>query len=1378
MKRKAGILLVLLLFSFAYTVHAVTLEDSKPGGTIFVGQKTCTVNENCPGTNEYCFCSRNECRPCNEGFICSNHACVENRSIEILEPQQSIISGMQLIHVKVYGNLSKIDSVSYAYSQTSTACTNMNFIPLNYNSVDNYFEKSDGWNTLNLNEGQYYLCIRASFKDSNNIIINKNITINNYDFTLDPSTTGQSIVSNGVAQYQGTLTNIGERDTFTVSSSSTWTTTIKINGATTNTVTLNKGDVASLLITVTPPSNANIGDSATTTIKVTSSKGETKTFTITTTVSSHPNRAPTINNIVASPESVKQGSTITFSAEINDPDNDPITASVCKDQTCSSKYCDMATSGGIYSCSYTANDKVGTYNYFIKAVAGQSTISGSNSFTIIPANSCSQQSDCPDGQICKAGLCKVGCLNDNQCPSGQICLVDTCVAGCRESSQCPAGQWCSENRCTSSCTSTDQCRATYGADYICSGNVCKQGCLNDADCSFGVCYNNVCESRNVQILQPNTNVLSGMQFVHVSVSGSVNSVSYAYSQTSTSCTGASFKALSYNSIDKYYEDPSLWDTTKLTDGKYYFCVKAIYKDNKEIPKSQDVTINNYDFTLDPSTTGQSIVSNGVAEYNLTLQNLGLTDTYTISASQSADWSYTITINGIQTTSINNLQKDSPMTIKVRVTPPSGAQINDVMILTLRVTSSKGESKTSVITTTVSSYPRKPPVISNISSTTVKKGGRITFTAKITDPEGDPITASVCKDQSCSERFCTMTASGNSFSCEFDTSNSNAGTYDYYVYAQSDLTTVSSKNTFTILREDYCNTDNDCQTGQICKADVHYCTVGCSSDSDCPQGKICDPGTSLCVDKGTEIRYIRIIRPSGEVSGQVKIEVSVSGNIDTTSPAVTYSYSNISTACTEKQFKPLVYNPVDSIWEDPSLWDTTKLTDGKYYFCVKARYRDNQEIPKSQEVTINNYDFTFNSITASSSIRSNDSAVYEAILNNTGLSDTFNFESSITTGWTSKILINNIERNSTQLSSGTAAPIKIIVIPPSNATRGDSSLLSITIKTPHDNKNYIFTTIISSVPNKAPTINNVYHDPIKVRKGERLTFFANITDPENDNITTRMVCKDLNCTDSYCNIMAYSNGIYSCSNLIYNEPGTYNYYIYAKDSNNLSTKSDRYQFVVVEENYCENDNDCISGEKCIGKQCIAGGCKTDADCEGGKKCAPSGRCVECLSNSDCGNKKCDLTTSTCVECLQNSDCAGTDNSCGCSLITKKCQICPNNYKCQNYVCVFQTQNGTVETFSGGTRYPDGHIVPFTGVNPAPNAVDANNDGDYTDPTDDFNGNGIDNKNDPDPFKTGGDSSILIVVIAIVIAGVLGFVYFKYLRKTEEAILEKIQRERGY
>jgi len=964
MKRKAGILLVLLLFSFAYTVHAVTLEDSKPGGTIFVGQKTCTVNENCPGTNEYCFCSRNECRPCNEGFICSNHACVENRSIEILEPQQSIISGMQLIHVKVYGNLSKIDSVSYAYSQTSTACTNMNFIPLNYNSVDNYFEKSDGWNTLNLNEGQYYLCIRASFKDSNNIIINKNITINNYDFTFNPSTTGQSIVSNGVAQYQGTLTNIGERDTFTVSSSSTWTTTIKINGATTNQVTLNKGDVASLLITVTPPSNANIGDSATTTIKVTSSKGESKTSVITTTVSSYPNRAPTINNIVASPESVKQGSTITFSAEINDPDNDPITASVCKDQTCSSKYCDMTTSG------------------------------------------------------------------------------------------------------------------------------------------------------------------------------------------------------------------------------------------------------------------------------------------------------------------------------------------------------------------------------------------------------------------------------NSFSCEFDTSNSNAGTYDYYVYAQSDLTTVSSKNTFTILREDYCNTDNDCQTGQICKADVHYCTVGCSSDSDCPQGKICDPGTSLCVDNGTEIRYIRIIQPSGEVSGQVKIEVSVSGNIDTTSPAVTYSYSNISTACTEKQFKPLVYNPVDSIWEDPSLWDTTKLTDGKYYFCVKAIYKDNKEIPKSQEVTINNYDFTFNPITASSSIRSNDSAVYEAILNNTGLSDTFNFESSITPGWTSKILINNIERNSTQLSSGTAAPIKIIVIPPSNATRGDSSLLSITIKTPHDNKNYIFTTIISSIPNKAPTINNVYHDPIKVRKGERLTFFANITDPENDNITTRMVCKDLNCTDSYCNIMAYSNGIYSCSNLIYNEPGTYNYYIYAKDSNNLSTKSDRYQFVVVEENYCENDNDCSSGEKCIGKQCIAGGCKTDADCEGGKKCAPSGRCVECLSNSDCGNKKCDLTTSTCVECLQNSDCAGTDNSCGCSLITKKCQICPNNYKCQNYVCVFQTQNGTVETFSGGTRYPDGHIVPFTGVNPAPNAVDANNDGDYTDPTDDFNGNGIDNKNDPDPFKTGGDSSILIVVIAIVIAGVLGFVYFKYLRKSEEAILEKIQRERGY
>ena len=544
----------------------------------------------------------------------------------------------------------------------------------------------------------------------------------------------------------------------------------------------------------------------------------------------------------------------------------------------------------------------------------------------------------------------------------------------------------------------------------------------------------------------------------------------------------------------------------------------------------------------------------------------------------------------------------------------------------------------------------------------------------------------------------------------------------------------------------------CSITEDCPGTNEFCFCSNRECIPCEEGYMCS--NYECIEN----RSIQILEPRGTVSGTVSVHVKALGNKSSIS-SISYAYNNISSVCNGTSFKKLAYNSVGNYYEDPTGWNVQSLTEGNYYFCVKAIYRDGEQIDINETVTVRNYDFTLSNVSGSL-IKTNEIAVYVSLLNNTGLTDNFTITKNQSSPlWNSSVLINNNEITSLQLRSKETATIKITVTPPSNATALDYMSLTLTISTPHDTKSFVYMTTISSVSNKAPEINNIYHDPIKVRKGERLTFFVNITDPENDNITTKMVCEDASCTRAYCNTMSYSSGIYTCSLIIDKNSGIYDYYIYAKDSNNLSVKSDRKQFLVVKDNYCDFDSDCNSNEKCVNNECISGGCRTNSDCDEGKKC--------------------DLETGTCVECLQNSDCAGTDSSCGCSLITKKCQVCPNNYKCQNYVCVFQIQNGTVETFSGGTRYPDGHIVPFTGVNPAPNAVDANNDGDYTDPTDDFNGNGIDNKNDTDPFKTGGDSSIMIIVIAIVIAGVLGFVYFKYLKKGgEEAILEKLQRERGY
>ncbi|MBI2083400.1 MAG: hypothetical protein HYT76_07495 [Deltaproteobacteria bacterium] len=67
---------------------------------------------------------------------------------------------------------------------------------------------------------------------------------------------------------------------------------------------------------------------------------------------------------------------------------------------------------------------------------------------------CEDNSNCPEGQVCREGTCtaetEVVCTEDSECEEGKICKIGedekgTCIEGCRTNEQCEDGEQCTEN---------------------------------------------------------------------------------------------------------------------------------------------------------------------------------------------------------------------------------------------------------------------------------------------------------------------------------------------------------------------------------------------------------------------------------------------------------------------------------------------------------------------------------------------------------------------------------------------------------------------------------------------------------------------------------------------------------------------------------------------------------------------------------------------------------------------------------------------------------------------------------------------------------------------------------------------------------------------
>jgi MYXO-CTERM domain-containing protein len=165
--------------------------------------------------------------------------------------------------------------------------------------------------------------------------------------------------------------------------------------------------------------------------------------------------------------------------------------------------------GDLYTCAFHVAAETALGNYEIvntNLVASSPTgerfpVEGDNcqievvAPTPTPTPECTDDTDCPPGQVCVDQKCVVAtptptpigyCTSDDDCPAGQVCVNNRCVTPtptptpigyCTSDDDCPAGQVCVDNRCVTPtptptpigyCTSDDDCPS----GEVCIDNMC------------------------------------------------------------------------------------------------------------------------------------------------------------------------------------------------------------------------------------------------------------------------------------------------------------------------------------------------------------------------------------------------------------------------------------------------------------------------------------------------------------------------------------------------------------------------------------------------------------------------------------------------------------------------------------------------------------------------------------------------------------------------------------------------------------------------------------------------------------------------------------------------------------------------------------------
>jgi hypothetical protein len=117
--------------------------------------------------------------------------------------------------------------------------------------------------------------------------------------------------------------------------------------------------------------------------------------------------------------------------------------------------------------------------------------------TIPPVTGCATAADCGAHQTCVDGRCFAGCTIDSDCPSGDycdggVCRLDTRTnPACGNGRPCANGAVCHNGACRSPCTTAPECprfdvQTNFCIDHVCATtNEATSNCSSATDCTGG-----------------------------------------------------------------------------------------------------------------------------------------------------------------------------------------------------------------------------------------------------------------------------------------------------------------------------------------------------------------------------------------------------------------------------------------------------------------------------------------------------------------------------------------------------------------------------------------------------------------------------------------------------------------------------------------------------------------------------------------------------------------------------------------------------------------------------------------------------------------------------------------------------------------------------
>lgn len=258
-----------------------------------------------------------------------------------------------------------------------------------------------------------------------------------------------------------------------------------------------------------------------------------------------------------------------------------------------------------------------------------------------------------------------------------------------------------------------------------------------------------------------------------------------------------------------------WNSAEFADGEHTISVQACNEFGCGFDEAS-VSLENgiapiaqadYDFTIEPSAFSADIVANKRAAFAFTITNTGRNkDRITITETINTSWPITPSVNGIVPKRTADLDPGQSAVFMANISVPVSAFLGQAALLNIQGSSqSSGKKRTSGpnLLTVADKENTAPMLISAFHiPSRVPRSTRLTFFADIRDNDGDPVSAVVCRDKSCSQQWCTMQgqqrtqggATIANLNCSITAPS--PGGYSYYIEARAGKhSSLSSQKNF-------------------------------------------------------------------------------------------------------------------------------------------------------------------------------------------------------------------------------------------------------------------------------------------------------------------------------------------------------------------------------------------------------------------------------------------------------------------------------------------------------------------------------------------------------------------------------------------------------